>query len=444
MSDLDTALWKRIIHIVKTEGRSFSYLDFVPAFKVDEREFRLSQHTFRNKVSYLLQRGEIEPFCYSPQGFYTLRGFKVPLNKEEPDSLLPVKKIFNELIPSKKFLDVEIHENGVRFNIDTPQGIIDIDELSSGEKELLFVFTELIRVKPNNSIILFDEPDLHLNEDVQRRIPDVLESLGHNNQIWISTHSLGIINNAEFDELFRVQHYTGKNQAIEIFDDNSKIELFRDIAGSIGIVTFGEKIVFLEGIDTTDKSILERWFPELKTRIVFVSSHSVGEVNKISQKILSLVQASSKYTYYYAIRDRDYMSKEDKDSIENNGKGKIFVWSKYHIENFLLDEESIFSVLRKSLHANCPLRDSKHCLDEIRQIAANNKTHWVNSMLKERLRELIITEDLGKIRNESADDILKKTNNFKKAIEKNFEDSNVQKIINECESYFNSIITDGS
>jgi hypothetical protein len=77
MTDLDTAIWKRIMHIVKTEGRPFSYLDFVPAFKVDEQQFTLSHGTFRNKVSYLLGRGEIEPFCYSPQAFYTITAVKV-------------------------------------------------------------------------------------------------------------------------------------------------------------------------------------------------------------------------------------------------------------------------------------------------------------------------------------------------------------------------------
>jgi hypothetical protein len=93
MSDLDIALWKRIIHIVKMEGRSFSYLDFVPTFKVDEKEFTLSHGTFRNKVSYLLRLGEIAHLCYSPQAFYTIAEVKVsePIRVDRIGVLLPAE-----------------------------------------------------------------------------------------------------------------------------------------------------------------------------------------------------------------------------------------------------------------------------------------------------------------------------------------------------------------
>jgi hypothetical protein len=51
LSDLDSALWKRITHIVQKENRPFSYLDFVPNFEVDGIKFKISAGTFRNKIS---------------------------------------------------------------------------------------------------------------------------------------------------------------------------------------------------------------------------------------------------------------------------------------------------------------------------------------------------------------------------------------------------------
>jgi hypothetical protein len=74
MSDLDSALWKRITQIVQKENRSFSYYDFVPKFKVDGQSYSIVHGTFRNKVSDMLKAGKIQLVRYSPQAFYTLKG----------------------------------------------------------------------------------------------------------------------------------------------------------------------------------------------------------------------------------------------------------------------------------------------------------------------------------------------------------------------------------
>ena len=73
MSDLVSALWKRITQIVQIENRSFSYCDFVPNFELDGRIYSITHGTFRNKISDMLKAGKIQLVCYSPQAFYTLK-----------------------------------------------------------------------------------------------------------------------------------------------------------------------------------------------------------------------------------------------------------------------------------------------------------------------------------------------------------------------------------
>jgi len=73
MSKLDDAMRKHINYLVFEERRPFSFCDFSP-FKVDGKEYTMSHGTFRNKVSKMKKAGEIEIFCYSPQGFYSLKG----------------------------------------------------------------------------------------------------------------------------------------------------------------------------------------------------------------------------------------------------------------------------------------------------------------------------------------------------------------------------------
>lgn len=65
--------------IVSFEQRPFSYLDF-DRFTVDGQEHHMSHGTFRNKISAMMKRGEVQVVSYSPQGFYTLKGANFAAN----------------------------------------------------------------------------------------------------------------------------------------------------------------------------------------------------------------------------------------------------------------------------------------------------------------------------------------------------------------------------
>ncbi|MGL5703366.1 MAG: AAA family ATPase [Cetobacterium sp.] len=77
----------------------------------------------------------------------------------------------------------------------------DINELSSGEKQL-FVRTLAIKMlEPENSIILIDEPELSLHPKWQQKILKVYEKIGKNNQIIIATHSPHILGSVSKENL---------------------------------------------------------------------------------------------------------------------------------------------------------------------------------------------------------------------------------------------------
>lgn len=53
----------------------------------------------------------------------------------------------------------------------------------------------------NNSVILIDEPEISLHPQWQKKIIDVYESIGKNNQFIIATHSPHIIGYIELKQL---------------------------------------------------------------------------------------------------------------------------------------------------------------------------------------------------------------------------------------------------
>ena len=110
------------------------------------------------------------------------------------------KKVFNEIneIFENLSIDVkveDISQDGRNITLFTNSlgDEFDINELSSGEKQLFLRTLAIKMLNPENSIILIDEPELSLHPKWQQRIVDVYRKIGKNNQIIIATHSPHIL-----------------------------------------------------------------------------------------------------------------------------------------------------------------------------------------------------------------------------------------------------------
>ena len=110
------------------------------------------------------------------------------------------KKVFNEIneIFENLSIDVkveDISQDGRNITLFTNSSgdKFDINELSSGEKQLFLRTLAIRMLNPENSIILIDEPELSLHPKWQQRIVDVYRKIGKNNQIIIATHSPHIL-----------------------------------------------------------------------------------------------------------------------------------------------------------------------------------------------------------------------------------------------------------
>ena len=78
----------------------------------------------------------------------------------------------------------------------------NINDLSSGEKQLFLRTLSIKMLEPKNSIILIDEPELSLHPKWQQRIIEVYKKIGENNQIIIATHSPHILGSVSNENIF--------------------------------------------------------------------------------------------------------------------------------------------------------------------------------------------------------------------------------------------------
>ncbi|MBU0683880.1 MAG: ATP-binding protein [Candidatus Omnitrophica bacterium] len=86
-------------------------------------------------------------------------------------------------------LDLKRSQNPIYFT-DFRDREIQIENLSSGEKEYLYFYAFLRRVQNDrDKVILIDEPELHLHSSQLKKLCELISVIGEKNQVIIATHS---------------------------------------------------------------------------------------------------------------------------------------------------------------------------------------------------------------------------------------------------------------
>lgn len=76
---------------------------------------------------------------------------------------------------------------------------LSFKDLSSGERQVVFIFLKVINASINNSLILMDEPEISLHLSWQEKLLDEISKVNTSSQIIIVTHSPAILMNGWFD-----------------------------------------------------------------------------------------------------------------------------------------------------------------------------------------------------------------------------------------------------
>ena len=107
--------------------------------------------------------------------------------------------------------------------------IFDINNLSSGEKQLFVRAMALRMLNANNSIILIDEPEISMHPGWQQRIVRVYEKIGNNNQIIIATHSPHVVASVPKESVKLLKRENGQIKVVEYDQINGAYGLPVDI-----------------------------------------------------------------------------------------------------------------------------------------------------------------------------------------------------------------------
>ena len=220
-----------------------------------------------------------------------------------------------------------------------------------------------------------------------------MRSIKPQNQIWCATHSAELIDEAGRERTFylRMDEDRARADCIPAADEESEVRALRDLFGYSGYVGISKKVVFIEGQSSgADRRTFSNVIPGLSREVKLIPVGSSENLYRINRAILALLESDFARCEFFLIRDRDYLSDAAIEKYRELMPGRLFVLSRYHIENYLMDEEVISQVLRDTYSI-------RMSADEVRRelfgFALQNSAGFLRDMVSFRLGELFQSED---------------------------------------------------
>jgi energy-coupling factor transporter ATP-binding protein EcfA2 len=259
-----------------------------------------------------------------------------------------LREVFSDLFGPKVLLGVNALEAELQVAVRTPYGDHDIEQLSSGEKELFFIFVNLFRIRKLPSVILYDEPERHLNAGLETRIIPALDRLQTRNQLWVATHDVELIGSVPMADIVALKKDAGGIR-YERFTEPSRtdrIRLLELLGATVGLQLACNRVVFLEGKNTQgDKRILDKLAGPNLPGVLFVASGPSVAVMGAGTRAGLVLEQASKDASFLMVLDRDFRDAASVIALEKRLNDRVYFWKCHEVENLLLSPEAIREVL---------------------------------------------------------------------------------------------------
>lgn len=267
---------------------------------------------------------------------------------------------------------------GASLYVDTPSGYRhSIDQLSSGEQEVLSLMFYVRRLSSSGGLLLIDEPELHLHPALQQSFFAVVENVAERAQVWVVTHSAKLVTSAPLTTILHMSPPTasGINQLTKASDEELRGRLLTDLGVHPIDVLQNDSLIVVEG--SMDAARLPSVLPGILSRSIIYTAGNAQGVEATARTL----QSSRSVIPWIAIRDRDLLSDEEVASRKSALKN-LFVWPNRTLENELLDPSLVARTLERAGRST----ESITVRDWLREIAELQKMEILASLIEDELR----------------------------------------------------------
>jgi ABC-type branched-subunit amino acid transport system ATPase component len=241
-----------------------------------------------------------------------------------------VQNIWESVLPHRKL----IKKAGVieAYPVDKTDNIYNASELSDGERVIFYLIGEVI-CSPQNSIIIIDEPEMHLHKSLVKKLFDLIENERQDCAFIYLTHDVDFAFSRQNAIKIWAKSYEGNDiWDYEILDNNLPIpeQLYLEILGT------RKPVVFLEGDDSSfDYKVYEQVFPDYTLKPLGSCERVINSVKAFNN------QKDFHHIDSFGLIDRD--RRTDEKVAELNDKN-IWVLNVAEVENLFLLENIVKTI----------------------------------------------------------------------------------------------------
>jgi len=283
------------------------------------------------------------------------------------DPWKPLRELTNNLLPHMTFERIDASNRDqvkVLFRVHRLDALVDLDELSSGEKSIIQMFYPLVEREIKSLLreidagpqsfdrpemcVLIDEPELHLHPNLQLKVLDYLRVLTtrQRTQVIVASHSPTIVEGATFDELFLLRPIEliqpEENQLVRIAQDEERLAALRMLFGSTHNLTSLQPVIVIEGAcedslghTVSDRRLYRALHPGFD-RVTLISGGGKRECFSLARALQQALADFSKQLKVVALLDKD---------IDQSADGVVKLLPVSMIENLLVDPDVFFEAI---------------------------------------------------------------------------------------------------
>ncbi len=244
-------------------------------------------------------------------------------------------------------------------------------KMSDGERVIFYVVGRVMLAK-ESSLIIVDEPEMHLHKAILNKLWDILEEKRKDCMFIYLTHDIDFASTRIANKRWLKSYSSSTSGIFENWEIESIADSEIPEALLMKILGSRKKVLFCEGKQgSLDRQIIELLFPNF-TITPLASCKDVINYTKAYNKI------SNKYAVAYGIIDRDFRTKEQLDKLAAEN---IYSYDVAEIENLFLIEDFIKGFAEYK-HEPCDIDNIK---TQILALLTRNKEQQISSYLIQRI-----------------------------------------------------------
>lgn len=273
------------------------------------------------------------------------------------DYFLKFKNIAEKIWSGLCIDDVEysFDNDEVLFWIKDNQFPSELGLMGSGLQMYLQIIW-FISKNSSGATIILDEPDVYLHPNLQKKIFNYIKSM--NTQIIIATHSVELISEADFKNVFQI------DKTIRIQRYSNGLSNVQNIVEKIGSVQnmsllrlgLSKKCIFVEGLDM---KLLNKFYKILyPEKIELLSDLPIIELGSFTryEQALGVSKLFYKETEgnfkCICILDRDYRMENELNRIKKNAEDahlNLHIWERKELESYLINPNVLYKFIKDNV-----------------------------------------------------------------------------------------------